>query len=57
MLDSGEKPTETVLGLIVQKPIEEHVGTNGENYKSVDQNLDVWENFVGRNMPLSFGRV
>ena len=52
MLDSGEKPTETVLGLIVQEPIEEHIGTNGENYESVDQNLDVWENFIGRNMPL-----
>ena len=51
MLESGEKPTETVLGLIVQEPIEEHIGTNDADSEGVEQHLDVWENLVGWDMP------
>ena len=52
-----EKTTETFLRLIVQKPIEEHIGSNDGESKSVEQHLDVREYLVGRDMPFSLEGV
>ena len=46
-----EKTTETVLRLLVKKPIEEHIRSNDGDSKGVEQHLDVWENLIGWNAP------
>ena len=46
------KNTETVSRLIIQEPVEEHIGAYNEDSQCVDQHLDVWENLVGRDVPL-----
>lgn len=58
ILDSTEeRNTETVLRLLIKKPIEEHIGSDDEDSKCVEQHLNVWEYLVGRDMPLCLERV